>query len=251
MEAIQSLRHIGFSEKEAKIYLALVQLGRSTAYSIAAKSGLKRPTTYLILEDLVKQGFVFEVPQAQKKLFEAKPPEGVFSLAKERIALAESALPSIQALARKQQGKTQALYFEGLSGLEQALIYRAGDQEGQEAVGFYAAAIDAAQDALQVAEAWLERCKRKNIRLRGFVPKDQFLSRYHNQDKEYGRDFKSLPREVYSSKVSIDTVCDFVRTIDIVSPIPQATIIENAEAAKTLREIFEMMWKKEGETKTP
>jgi hypothetical protein len=39
-------------------------------------------------------------------------------------------------------------------------------------------------------------------------------------------------------------VGDFVRIVDAVSPIPQAIIIENPAVAKTLREIFELVWEK-------
>jgi sugar-specific transcriptional regulator TrmB len=244
MENIQSLRHIGLSEKEAKVYLALLQLGRATAYSVAVKAGLKRPTTYLLLDELVKNGFAYEVPRSLKKMFEAKAPEEVFALARERMKVAESALSSIQALVRKKQGKTQALYFEGMSGLQQALQYRAKDLKDGEVVGFYAAAVGAPQDALNVANNWLEEYAKLNIMIRGFVPKDDFLKPYHVNDKNANRTFKSLPTKVYSSKVSIEAMADFVRIVDIVSPIPQATIIENTEVAKTIREIFEMLWEK-------
>ena len=228
--------------KEAKVYLALLQLGRTTAYSVAVLSALKRPTTYLILDELVKSGFVVEIPSAVKKLYEAKPPEEIFALAKERVKLAESALPNLQSIVKKKRGKTQTLYFEGLLGLEQALIYKMPDIHDKEAVGFYAAAEGATDEALTITNRWLDECKRKNIRMRGFVPKNKFLAPFHKKDKESGRVFRSLPASVYSSHVSLDTIEDFVRIIDIVSPIPQATIIENAEVAKMLRQIFERLW---------
>jgi len=242
MESIQALRQIGLSEKEAKVYLALLQLGRSTAYSVAVLAALKRPTTYLILDELVKTGFVVEIPSAVKKLYEAKPPEEIFAMAKERMKVAESALPNIQSLARKKQGKTQTLYFEGLSGLEQALKYRINDQRGQEAIGFYAASSDMPAEATELTKAWEEDCKKYNIKVRGFIPKKYLSSVSSKKDKELGRSFKPLPNESYSSRVSLDTVGDMVRFIDTISPIPQATIIESAEAAKAMRQIFDRMW---------
>jgi HTH-type transcriptional regulator, sugar sensing transcriptional regulator len=245
MENIQSLRHIGLSEKEAKVYLALLQLGRSTAYSVAVKAGIKRPTTYLILDELVKAGFAYESPRSLKKMFEAKAPEEVFALARERMKVAESALPSIQALARTQKGRTQALYFEGVSGVEQALMYRIKDGKDGEAVGFYGSAVDASPEVLKLSYDWLENYKRLNIRIRGFVPKDKFLAPIQKEDKKSNREFRSLPKAIYSSTISIDTISDFVRIVDIVSPIPQATIIENAEVAKTIREVFERLWEYE------
>ena len=52
------LKNLGLNDKEANIYLALLQLGKSTATKIAKKSGLKRPTTYVIIEQLIDKGFV-------------------------------------------------------------------------------------------------------------------------------------------------------------------------------------------------
>jgi hypothetical protein len=240
MEPLQALRHIGLSEKEAKVYLALLQLGRATAYTVAVKSGLKRPTTYLILDDLVRLGFAFESPRSLKKTFEAKPPEEVFALATERLHVAESALPSIQALVRKREGRTQALYFEGLDGLAQALKYRLNDLRGLEAVGFYGAAVGAAPEAVALAAASLADFKKGGVAMRGFIPQDKFIKPYVGQPG--GPDFREIPTSIYSSRISIDTVGDMTRIMDIVSAIPQATIIENAEVAKTLRQIFERLW---------
>ena len=242
MDSSQALRQIGLSDKEAQVYLALLQLGRATAYSVAVKTGLKRPTVYLILDDLAHAGYAFEIPQTLKKMYGALPPEEVFARAQERVRAAASGLPSIQALARKQVGRTQTLYFEGLAGLEQALKYRFGDADNKEFVGFYAASTDAPPESLELSNKYFEDCRKRGIRFRGFVPKSEFLRGFQKNSKGAGWDLRQLPAKAYSSHVSIDTAGDLVRIIDINGPVPQATLIENAEAAKALRQIFELTW---------
>ena len=54
MELYQQLKQLGLEEKQAKIYLASLELGPDTAQNIAYKASLKRPTTYVILEELIK-----------------------------------------------------------------------------------------------------------------------------------------------------------------------------------------------------
>jgi sugar-specific transcriptional regulator TrmB len=49
---IIQLKELGLTEKQAKIYLALVEIGKGTAYAIAKQAKLKRPITYVILEEL-------------------------------------------------------------------------------------------------------------------------------------------------------------------------------------------------------
>ena len=56
------LSSIGLQQKEAKVYLALLELEQGTVSKIAKLSGLKRPTIYLILDDLIKNGYVTELP---------------------------------------------------------------------------------------------------------------------------------------------------------------------------------------------
>lgn len=69
MQIIESLESLGLNEKEAKVYTALLQLGRVSAYSVSEKSGLKKPTTYVVLGELVKKGLVSkEVPRSRKQL---------------------------------------------------------------------------------------------------------------------------------------------------------------------------------------
>ena len=48
----KQLKSLGFSEKEARVYLALLELGPSTTTEIARKSKINRTTGYDILESL-------------------------------------------------------------------------------------------------------------------------------------------------------------------------------------------------------
>jgi sugar-specific transcriptional regulator TrmB len=72
MELLEPIRNMGLDEKEARIYLTLLQLKKATAYYVALKSGLKRTTTYATLDTLVDKGFVLKIPDEKKELYMAK-----------------------------------------------------------------------------------------------------------------------------------------------------------------------------------
>lgn len=57
-EIVHFLRNYGLSNKEIDVYIACVSLGETNVQTLAKRAGTKRPTTYLILEDLVKKGLV-------------------------------------------------------------------------------------------------------------------------------------------------------------------------------------------------
>ncbi len=90
-----TLQAIGLSEKEARVYLAGLALGPSTAQLIAAKATVNRPTTYIMIESLMKRGLISAFEKGKKRHFTAAPPEQLLAvLAHERedISKKESAV---------------------------------------------------------------------------------------------------------------------------------------------------------------
>ena len=53
MEMEKIFENLGLTPKEAKVYMTLSGLGSSTAYLVAQRSGLKKPTTYVVLDSLI------------------------------------------------------------------------------------------------------------------------------------------------------------------------------------------------------
>ena len=54
------LTNLGLSPNEAKIYLATLESGQTSAQRIAQKAQIKRTTTYSVLEGLVKKDFILK-----------------------------------------------------------------------------------------------------------------------------------------------------------------------------------------------
>lgn len=57
MKIQETLEQLGMHEKKAEVYLACLELGNATAYLIAKKVGLKRPTVYDIANQLMREEF--------------------------------------------------------------------------------------------------------------------------------------------------------------------------------------------------
>ncbi|HLG22783.1 MAG TPA: helix-turn-helix domain-containing protein [Candidatus Manganitrophaceae bacterium] len=66
-EAISKLSEIGFSEYEAKSYLALVQKNPSTAYEIGKESGVPSSKIYEVLNKLKEKGMILSVEEEGAK----------------------------------------------------------------------------------------------------------------------------------------------------------------------------------------
>jgi predicted transcriptional regulator len=240
MQLTESLQSLGLNEKEAKVYIALLQLGRASAYSVSEKSGFKKPTTYVILGDLIQKGLVTKVPRVRKQLFEPKSPEEFFALAEERLALAKKALPELMAMAVGDTPKVRSLFYEGMHGARQALWYRMKELAGQEIVGFYASAHDAPKEFIDLCFEWGDALAKREIKLRGIAPVHPSLRRWQDRYKRADYNFKFVPYQEYSATTSIDVGDTFVRIMGFKGL--QSVIIENPNVARSARQIFEMLW---------
>jgi sugar-specific transcriptional regulator TrmB len=243
MEITEALQIIGLSEKESAVYTALLQLGRASAYSIAIKSGLKKPTTYVVLDELIKKGLATRVPREKKQQYMARPPEEAFAVAQEKLDLAKRKLPELLAITKGQDTKVNTIYFEGANGIKQLMEYRLKEMKGKEMVGFWATDKNVDPELREYFKNdWGPMVSKLGITMRGIVPNDPKLAEYRDADATYGRTMKVVPFDSYSSEVAIDTLGDLVRIQDYKNL--QGIAIENADVAKTVREIFEMVWSK-------
>ena len=95
METQTQLKKLGLTEKEAKLYINALELGSFSVMGIAHKSGIKRPTCYLILDELVKKSLVSIIPSAKKLLYIAEPPEVLIKQAEEQVSLTKSLAPKL------------------------------------------------------------------------------------------------------------------------------------------------------------
>lgn len=76
----KELQQLGLSDKEAKTYVTFLEAGPSSVQDIAKKSGLKRPTVYFAIDQLVKRGLMSLVEKGKKRFFTAESPERLVSL---------------------------------------------------------------------------------------------------------------------------------------------------------------------------
>jgi DNA-binding MarR family transcriptional regulator len=242
MNIPDALHTIGLNEKEAAVYMALLQLGRASAYSVAEKSGLKRPTAYVVLEALIKKGLAARVPRERKQLYIAVSPDQAFAVAEEKLVLAKQKLPELAAMTKGESTKVRTIYFEGVEGIKQLVEYRVKEMRGKEMVGFWATDKNVDPELSRYfKEEWGPLSGKLGITMRGIVPDDPALKFYRDVDAKYGRTMKTVPPEQYSSEVAIDVLGDLVRIQDYKNL--QGVALENIDVAKTMREIFEMVWK--------
>ncbi len=73
MAALEGLKRIGFTDNEAKVYLALLNHPGITGYEVSRLSGVPRAKVYEVLEGLAERGAVLVEPGEERNLYRALP----------------------------------------------------------------------------------------------------------------------------------------------------------------------------------
>jgi len=75
VDLLEQLARIGFTEYEAKVYLALLAEKPATGYQISKRSGVPRSMVYETLSRLHGRGIVLETVEGRATLYRPLPPE--------------------------------------------------------------------------------------------------------------------------------------------------------------------------------
>jgi HTH-type transcriptional regulator, sugar sensing transcriptional regulator len=74
---LKQLQRLGLTERESKVYLALVNLGPILPIEIQTITSIQRSKIYEALHNLLQLGFIIERPEHKRKVYEAIRPDEV------------------------------------------------------------------------------------------------------------------------------------------------------------------------------
>lgn len=95
---IQKLEELGLSDKESRVYIALLPLGSVGTSSLIRSTGLHGQFVYLALDRLEELGLVKHVIQTGRKKFSANSPTRLLSLIEEKRIAAQTVIKELQSL---------------------------------------------------------------------------------------------------------------------------------------------------------
>lgn len=121
MNLRQVLQENGFSEKAAKVYLALLAIKEGTVSDIAKRARIKRPTAYLVLAELESQGLVSHVKRGGSLHYRALNPFSLLERQHDRFHSLREAMPELVAMSAVSDPRPQMSVFEGEKGLREIM----------------------------------------------------------------------------------------------------------------------------------
>lgn len=111
------LEDFGLTEKEIKIYLALLNLGEETASRISEIANLNRITTYTLLKSLAEKGFCSSYDKNNVQYFKPTSPEKIIGLIEEKKKKFNLILPLLKQQQKNNVEKPEVAIFECKKGI--------------------------------------------------------------------------------------------------------------------------------------
>ena len=95
------LLELGLTNTEIKIYLALLELGSSSAGAILERSHLPNSTLHRDLNSLIEKGLINFILEGKRKIYQATDPESLLVLLDDKKKRLEKILPELKRRQKK------------------------------------------------------------------------------------------------------------------------------------------------------
>ena len=244
-ETAKELMELGLTQGEAKVYLALSELGSSTVGPVVKKSSVAYSHIYEILNRLLEDGLATFVIKNKTKYFQAVSPENLLDYLEKKEKevnrqkrIFTKLLPKLKIGFAKPEEEAQI--FIGMKGLKAAYIKMFTEASGSgEYLFFYIHRKEYAEesDRFYIGNTSFFR---KLFRMRGVVVRGITNEEYRRSKAVF-----STTKMRYVNFPIPSTFEIFQDRLMIISWAvkPVAFLIKSKEVADIMKEYFESVWK--------
>jgi sugar-specific transcriptional regulator TrmB len=122
MNIITTLKEYGFNEKDAKIYIYLLEHKDSLVYQIAKETKIPRTTVYASLEGLRHKNFASIFKKNNVAYWNAENPKRLVSAAEEKSKMINEILPNLESLFNKNDSNPNVKFYEGKESMKDVIL---------------------------------------------------------------------------------------------------------------------------------
>lgn len=242
---LDKLIEFGLSDKEARVYLALLELGPSSVTDIARRSKVTRTNAYHLLSGLLSHGLASSNEGESKVIFSAEKPErflymmkGKMLEAERKYKDAEKMMPELQSVFHDPGKKVKVRYYEGVEGIisayedtltarDKILGYASVEYQHSFFPGYF--------------PEYYERRTKKGIRVECFLAESVASQKIKDLDKAHLRVTKIVPKK-FAISPEINIYDDKVAILSLKERF--GVIVESGEVAEAFRKMFELAYER-------
>jgi len=237
----KELRDFGLTENEAKVYLALLEIGSSTVAPIKHKSDLHTSRIYEALSSLIKKGLVSYFMKNNVKHFNAEDPKVMYDILDDKKEQLINAMPEFQMLQNKEDSGYSVSVYEGYKSVKQIFDHTLFGLNPKDEVLVIGAQAE--------SEHFLNRTYFKEYNARRIKKKVKMRILFNHNALDTAKEYAKMPftkvgiqpknsitptaMNIYPDRVSILMTDD--------KPVVFQIVCENV--AKSYQTYFEFLWK--------
>ncbi len=240
MNIEKELQEVGLQEKEAKVYIAMLELGRATAQDIARKAEVNRATTYFVIDNLMKKGLASAIDEGTKQYFLPEDPSRIvdiferkqreFEDQRVRVAALVEELSAVSVVKMK---KPFVKYYVGKEGILRMTHTSFKRAKGEKIYSVFS------KIELDKYISKEDLSKERGFRVRNKMQAVALMNAVDKPVVEEGDTILVIPANEYDFPGDItfykDNVVQLISYDDMTG-----VVIENKNIARTLRSLFSM-----------
>ncbi|MDD9953329.1 MAG: hypothetical protein OXR66_03265 [Candidatus Woesearchaeota archaeon] len=234
---VQILEDIGLTNAEIKTYLALLELGSSTAGPIIEKANLQSSVVHATLNKLTSKGFISFVKEGKRNHYQASNPEHILTYLDEKKERFNELLPELLMKQQLAKVKPEVVTFKGIRGMRE-ILYELLEAGGSEHHTF-----GSAEQSLMMGDEWWVAYHKKRA-AKGIKAKLLF-----NESLQFWKAEKKYPKSAvrYTSEGFEPLTETIIRNdkigILLWTDTPLGVLIHQKEAAISYDNFFQLLWK--------
>ncbi|MBI2463917.1 hypothetical protein HYV57_03090 [Candidatus Peregrinibacteria bacterium] len=239
------LEKLGMTEKEARLYFALLELGLCRAHALAKKINENRTTTYSLLASMQRKGMVIFLVKHNVKYFSAVDPKILIDHYFSDGQLLKSFLPELLAIHNRSSQKPKITFYEGVEGIKQICetLLEVPNSVRESFMGVDANTIHP-EILRYFAEDFLPRRIEKNILYRGIVMGPMPMAKNFSKNlASHKREVKRVDSKLFPLKIHIDIFpVNKVALYSYNKDEMMGVIIEHESFFITMKTAFKLAW---------
>jgi sugar-specific transcriptional regulator TrmB len=122
---------IGLTERESKVYLALLKLGKTTTGPLSKESMIPSSKIYSTLNSLESKGLSNHILIGKTKYFSGEDPKKLLSIFKEKERNLESLIIDLEKKNAQKKAKSSVTLYEGMKAIKNLLIEKSENADGE------------------------------------------------------------------------------------------------------------------------
>jgi HTH-type transcriptional regulator, sugar sensing transcriptional regulator len=227
---------IGFTAAEAKIYLALLELGPTTAGPVIRMTELQNSVVHVTLQRMIHKGLATFVIKNKTRFYEAVAPAAISKIIEERKMRFDVLLPELLIRQHNKEKQQAEIYlgFQGFKSMLFELIGQAKPKDEYLFFSFFTSSQDDHDNVFLFYKEFEKERKKLGIVVKGIAPASL-------KDKMIGRDMSGIKFTTAPSLLNISIFNDKV----IFTPWEQEKVtfvLTSAQLVRSFKDYFYEVW---------